>query len=50
MTFDQLEYWLVQLTGGDARLAMALQIFIVVLAVVVFNPNFPLARISNGSH
>ena len=37
MTFDQLEYWLVQLTGGDARLAMALQIFIVVLAVVVFN-------------
>ncbi len=37
MTLDQLEYWLVQLTGGDARLALALQIFIVVLAVVVFN-------------
>lgn len=37
ITIDQLKYWLVQLTGGDARLALALQIFIVVLAVVVFN-------------
>jgi MscS family membrane protein len=37
MTLDQLEYWLVQLTGGDARLALALQVFIMVLAVVVFN-------------
>ncbi len=37
MTLDQLEYWLEKLTQGDARLALALQIFIVVLAVVVFN-------------
>lgn len=37
MTLDSLEYWLVKLTGGDARLALALQIFIVVLSVVVFN-------------
>ena len=37
MTLDPLEHWLVQPTGGDARLVTALQIFIVVLTVVVFN-------------
>lgn len=37
MNLDPLEAWLVQLTQGDARLATVLQIFIVVLAVVVFN-------------
>ncbi|NMM38289.1 MAG: mechanosensitive ion channel family protein [Glaciimonas sp.] len=37
MNLDLLEKWLVRLTGGDATLALVLQIFIVVLAVVVAN-------------
>lgn len=37
MNLDLLESWLVQLTGGNARLATVLQIFIVVLTVVVAN-------------
>lgn len=37
MNLDILEHWLIQLTGGDGRWALALQIFIVVLTVVVAN-------------
>ncbi|MGV8892002.1 MAG: mechanosensitive ion channel family protein [Burkholderiaceae bacterium] len=37
MNLDLLENWLVRLTGGDAVLALVLQIFIVVLVVVLGN-------------
>ncbi|MFT6589780.1 MAG: MscS family membrane protein [Rhodoferax sp.] len=37
MTLELLERWLLRLTGGDTFVALVLQIFIVVLAVVVIN-------------
>ncbi len=37
MNLDSLESWLKQITGGDALLALVLQVFVVVLVVVVAN-------------
>ncbi|AWI79729.1 MAG: mechanosensitive ion channel protein MscS [Betaproteobacteria bacterium HGW-Betaproteobacteria-13] len=37
MNLDSLESWLKQITGGDALLALVLQVFLVVLVVVVAN-------------
>lgn len=37
MNLDLLESWLKQITGGDALLALVLQVFVVVLVVVVAN-------------